>query len=93
MKIKVSCFDKYEAQKLAALIYIKEGKETFDYLDKEGKKLALRLSFPYANKDKAVEDAESEMERRRSKENARNRRVRRLNKSYLSAIPAINLNY
>ena len=29
MKIKVSCFDKYEAQKLVALIYIKESKETF----------------------------------------------------------------
>ena len=29
MKIKVSCSDKYEAQKLAALVYIKESKETF----------------------------------------------------------------
>jgi len=29
MKIKVSCFDKYEAQKLVILVYIKESKETF----------------------------------------------------------------
>jgi len=29
MKIKVSCFDKYEAQKLITLVYIKESKETF----------------------------------------------------------------
>ncbi len=28
-KIKVRCFDKYEAQKLVTLIYIKESKETF----------------------------------------------------------------
>lgn len=29
MKIKVSCNDKYEAQKLASLIFIKDSKETF----------------------------------------------------------------
>ena len=29
MKIRVSCDDKYEAQKLASLIFIKEAKETF----------------------------------------------------------------
>ena len=29
MKIRVSCDDKYEAQKLARLIFIKEAKETF----------------------------------------------------------------
>jgi len=29
MKIKVCCFDKYEAQKLITLVYIKESKETF----------------------------------------------------------------
>jgi len=29
MKINVSCEDKYEAQKLASLIFIKEGKETY----------------------------------------------------------------
>ena len=29
MKIRVSCEDKYEAQKLANLIFIKESKETF----------------------------------------------------------------
>ena len=29
MKIKVSCEDKYEAQKLASLIFIKDAKETF----------------------------------------------------------------
>jgi hypothetical protein len=29
MNIKVSCFDKYEAKKLAALVYNKESKETF----------------------------------------------------------------
>ena len=29
MKIKVNCFDKYEAKKLAALVYNKESKETF----------------------------------------------------------------
>lgn len=29
MKIKVTCDDKYEAQKLASLIFIKEAKETF----------------------------------------------------------------
>ena len=28
-KIEISCQDKYEAQKLASLIFIKEGKETF----------------------------------------------------------------
>ena len=28
-KIIVTCQDKYEAQKLASLIFIKEGKETF----------------------------------------------------------------
>ena len=39
-KITISCQDKYEAQKLASLIYIKEGKETFiveilDVIDNE----------------------------------------------------------
>ena len=29
MKKKISCLDKNEAQKLASLIFIKEGKETF----------------------------------------------------------------
>ena len=29
MKINIICDDKYEAQKLAALIFINEGKETF----------------------------------------------------------------
>ena len=29
MKIRVSCQDKYEAQKLVSLIYLKESKETF----------------------------------------------------------------
>jgi len=29
MKIRVSCEDKYEAQKLASLIFIKEANETF----------------------------------------------------------------
>ena len=29
MKISIACDDKYEAQKLASLIFIKEGKETF----------------------------------------------------------------
>ncbi|NIM26502.1 MAG: hypothetical protein GTN35_00745 [Nitrososphaeria archaeon] len=29
MKIKVSCEDKYEAQKLASLIFIKDSKETY----------------------------------------------------------------
>jgi len=29
MKINIICDDKYEAQKLAALIFISEGKETF----------------------------------------------------------------
>lgn len=29
MKITVTCEDKYEAQKLAGLIFIKDGKETF----------------------------------------------------------------
>ena len=29
MKINVSCEDKYEAQKLASLIFIKDGKETY----------------------------------------------------------------
>ena len=29
MKIKVSCIDKYEAQKLAAMVFNKESKETF----------------------------------------------------------------
>jgi len=29
MKISIICDDKYEAQKLAALIFIKEGKETY----------------------------------------------------------------
>ena len=29
MKINIVCDDKYEAQKLAAFIFIKEGKETF----------------------------------------------------------------
>ena len=29
MKIKIVCEDKYEAQKLASLIFIKEGKETY----------------------------------------------------------------
>ena len=29
MKISITCDDKYEAQKLASLIFIKEGKETF----------------------------------------------------------------
>ncbi len=29
MKVNVTCFDKYEAQKLAALVFNKESKETF----------------------------------------------------------------
>ena len=29
MKIQITCDDKYEAQKLASLIFIKEGKETY----------------------------------------------------------------
>ncbi|MHA7733998.1 hypothetical protein [Nitrosopumilus sp. S6] len=29
MKITITCEDKYEAQKLASLIYIKEGNETY----------------------------------------------------------------
>ena len=29
MKIKIVCEDKYEAQKLASLIFIKDGKETY----------------------------------------------------------------
>ena len=29
MKRKITCQDKYEAQKLASLIFIKDGKETF----------------------------------------------------------------
>ena len=29
MKISITCEDKYEAQKLASLIFIKDGKETF----------------------------------------------------------------
>jgi uncharacterized protein YaaQ len=29
MKVNIVCDDKYEAQKLAVLIFIKEGKETF----------------------------------------------------------------
>lgn len=29
MKIRISCEDKYEAQKLASLIFIKDAKETF----------------------------------------------------------------
>ena len=29
MKIEITCEDKYEAQKLASLIFIKEGKETY----------------------------------------------------------------
>lgn len=29
MKIRVSCEDKYEAQKLASLLFVKEAKETF----------------------------------------------------------------
>ena len=29
IKIKITCQDKYEAQKLASLIFVKEGNETF----------------------------------------------------------------
>ena len=29
MKVRISCEDKYESQKLASLIFIKESKETF----------------------------------------------------------------
>jgi len=29
MKTKIKCFDKYEAEKLASMIFIKDGKETF----------------------------------------------------------------
>jgi len=29
MKVNISCDDKYEAEKLATLIFIKDGKETF----------------------------------------------------------------
>jgi len=29
MKISITCDDKYEAQKIASLIFIKDGKETF----------------------------------------------------------------
>ena len=60
-----------------------EGKDVFGQLSEEGKSLAMRLSFAYVDKNKAVEDAYYEMERRKGKLNLRNKRSRRQNKIYL----------
>ena len=41
MKTYISCDDKYEAQKLASLIFIKDGMETFFGLDNANTKIQL----------------------------------------------------
>ncbi len=45
MKISVVCDDKYEAQKLASLVFIKDGKETYisGVLNVIGKELIISL--------------------------------------------------
>ncbi len=45
MKKKIKCFDKYEAEKLARMIFIKEGKETFvtEILNIVGNEVVVRL--------------------------------------------------
>jgi hypothetical protein len=45
MKIKIKCFDKNEAEKLASMIFIKEGKETFvtKILNIVGNEVVVRL--------------------------------------------------
>jgi hypothetical protein len=50
MKIQVTCQDKHEATKLASLIFIKDGKETFIYsvVNVYGNELVISL------KDKSV---------------------------------------
>jgi len=50
MKIQVACQDKHEATKLASLIFIKDGKETFIYsvVNVYGNELVISL------KDKSV---------------------------------------
>ena len=45
MKIKIKCFDKNEAEKLASMIFIKGGKETFitEILNIVGNEVVVRL--------------------------------------------------
>ena len=45
MKRKIKCFDKNEAEKLASMIFIKEGKETFvaEILNIVGNEVVVRL--------------------------------------------------
>ncbi len=45
MKRKIKCFDKNEAKKLASMIFIKEGKETFvtEILNIVGNEVVVRL--------------------------------------------------
>lgn len=60
-----------------------DGKDLFSQLSSDGQSLALRLSFAYVDKNKAVEDAYYEMERRKKTSNVHNKRMRRPNKVYL----------
>jgi len=45
MKRKIKCLDKYEAEKLASMIFIKEGKETFitEILNIVGNEMVVKL--------------------------------------------------
>jgi hypothetical protein len=60
-----------------------ESKQIFAQLGPEGQKLALRLSVPYSDKNKAVQDAFYEMERRKQAESVRLKRSHRSSSVFL----------
>lgn len=59
-----------------------ESRRVFQEMDHKGKILALRLSIPYEDPNKAVEDASFEMMRRQQTANARQKRTQRKRSAY-----------
>lgn len=59
-----------------------ESRRVFQEMDQKGKVLALRLSIPYQDPNKAVEDASFEMQRRQQTANLRQKRAQRKRSAY-----------
>lgn len=59
-----------------------ESRKVFQEMDQKGKILALRLSIPYQDPNKAVEDASFEMQRRQQSVNLRQKRTQRKRSAY-----------
>lgn len=59
-----------------------ESRRVFQEMDQKGKVLALRLSIPYQDPNKAVEDAAFEMRRRQQTANLRQQRTQRKRSAY-----------